>query len=899
MLTAKRINARELFLAALDIGDSHERRSWLEQACAGDASLLSRIDRLLAADRHGRLNTRRPTTALLEMLPALDPWQHLAGSQVGAYRIESELGRGGMGAVFRAIRIDGQLEQQVAIKFLRRDLVDANALRRFRLEREVISHLQHPGIVRILDAAQMPDGTPYYVMEYVDGAPVLSWCDDHALTLTARLRLFLEICDAINTAHRNLIVHRDLKSGNILVDASGHPRLLDFGIAKALGGHLASLAPEDTATAQRFFSPATAAPEQLRSGPVTVACDVYALGMLLYELLSGMRPFEFEGLSAGQIEERILRSAPPTPSAAMHAPTLVPGEVEALARRLAVRGLESASQLARQLRGDLDAIVMRCLRKTPMDRYASVEALASDVNRYLDGRAVQARDGARWYVFRKFVQRHRRAVAATLLAAFVVIAAAAGFARQAQLVARERDRAEQVTGLLVQAFRSADPGNSLGADITAREILDRSAQEVAGELDAAPELRAELMGTLAEVNVNLYRHAEARSLLDQAQHILDDSAVSNDALRGRIAAARGRSAVISGDAAAASRYLDEALALAATPELRDQIALDRIRIEQDAGRYEWALAQLDALLRGWMASAAAPRSRVVEARLLRADLLRVLGRPQDALIDLQQSLDWFATFRPPTHPDVIKGRMRLAELQRGTGNPQAALEILQASRESVTRLYGAQTPIVAALYNYEGNALDDLHRVDAAVAAYREAHRIWAATLGEAHPNVARVSFNLAQTLHEAAADAEADVWFRRTLEVAHRAWPGNHPSVVLFSRIYASFLVEKKREADALAVLVACLDVTIGGDRILNKGDLRGIALAVELAAKSRDAALVARYGKALLDELGSRNLLKESDFTAALAAYAASGDARESIDPSRRVAADPRRPSTGEPSR
>jgi serine/threonine-protein kinase len=900
MTNANARTPRELFLAALEITDAEAQRAWLQQACAGDEALHARLQRMLAADRHNNLHTLRPSVPLLQMMPALDPWQHLGGTQVGVYRIERELGRGGMGAVFGAVRTDGQVEQRVAIKFLRRDLVDASALRRFRLEREVMTHLQHPGIIRLLDAAQLPDGTPYYVMDHVDGAPLLSWCDTQRLHIAARLRLFLAICEAVSAAHRNLIVHRDLKSSNILVDTQGHPHLLDFGIAKALGGHLAALAHEDTATAQRFFSPATAAPEQLRSGPVTVACDVYALGLLLYELLSGLRPFDFVGLSAGQIEERILRSAAPAPSAMVHAPTLVSAEVEALAQRLHARQLESPGQLARLLRGDLDAIVLRCLRKAPGDRYASVEALALDITHYLEGRAVSARNGARLYVLRKNLQRHKWSVTAASVAAAAVLATAAGFAYQAQRIALERDRAEEVTGLLVKAFRSADPGNSLGAEITAREILDRGAREISSDTTATPALRARLMETLAEVNSNLDRHGEARDLLAKAQVILADANVDDDGLHARLAVAQGHNAVTADNAAAAAGFFDEALRHAPSADLRTSIALDRVRLEQNAGRYERGLEQLDAILQGLSPTSPAQRDVLTQARLLRSDLLRLLGRGSDARTDLSATLDWLVTFRPGTHPDVLKARLRLAELERANGQPQKTLEILQRLRDEVTRMYGSATPLLAALHNYEGNALGDLQRYEDAAAAYRQAHDIWSKALGAEHPNIARAAFNLAQALALAGHVDEADTWYRRCLAIAEKAWAGNHPTRVLFARIYADFLVQQKRPAAARAVLDPCLDATLGGDRSLNRGDLLGVSMALSLASDAGDRARAQRYGERLLRELRERNWLDKPEFTAALAAITANGQQLGATQSSQAARTEPlRRPTPGDTAR
>src|SRR5581483_3513808 len=263
----------------------------LARECAGDAHLLAEIEALLEADSRYHGTTAQPVaTALEELLPALASQPSLSGRRIGAYRLHEEIGRGGMGAVYRAERVDGSVVQRAAIKFVRRELLDANTLKRFQLERQVMAALNHPFIARLFDAAQLDDGTPYYVMEFVEGVPVTEYCEREGLDARERVRLMRNVCGAVAEAHRELIVHRDLKPSNILVDAAGNPKLLDFGIAKPLSAALDG--NEQTGTAYRYFSPHYAAPEQLGGAPVGVASDVYGLGLLLYEVLAGCRPFE-------------------------------------------------------------------------------------------------------------------------------------------------------------------------------------------------------------------------------------------------------------------------------------------------------------------------------------------------------------------------------------------------------------------------------------------------------------------------------------------------------------------------------------------------------------------------------------------------------------------------------
>jgi eukaryotic-like serine/threonine-protein kinase len=382
---------QSLFSAALDLPE-YQRDAYLENECAGDVSLLLELRALLEMDKKLALKPIRPIApGLSQLLSTTVPAESMTGLRVGAFELREELGRGGMGSVYRAERVDGSVIKQAAIKFVRRELLDTNTLRRFQIERQTLASLDHPNIAHLLDAGELADGTPCFVMEYVAGVPITDYSAQAKLGVRERVELFRLVCAAVMQAHRSLVVHRDLKPGNILVNADGVPKLLDFGIAKPLNEDFNIAVDEQTGTAHRYFSPSYSAPEQLLGGPIGVGCDVYALGLLLYELLAETRPFDFAGLSSGQIE-RLVTTVPPT------APSAAAAEIK------------TASLLQRQLRGDLDGIVLRCLRKAPNERYASVEQLDADLDNYLEGRPVLARGGHRWYRVQKFVVRNRFAV---------------------------------------------------------------------------------------------------------------------------------------------------------------------------------------------------------------------------------------------------------------------------------------------------------------------------------------------------------------------------------------------------------------------------------------------------------------------------------------------------------
>lgn len=382
-----------------------QRSAYLDQVCNGDAELRAEVESLLAADQEagGFLSQ-----------PALE--QDLApGARLGAWRIAEAIGRGGMGAVYRAVRDDDQFQQEVAIKVVKRGMDTAAVLARFRYERQILAFLNHPNIARLIDGGAAPDGRPYLVMELVQGVPITTYCDENKLDLTARIALFRRACDAVGYAHRNLIVHRDLKPGNILITSGGEPKLLDFGIGKILLPTLPQLATTQT-LAERLLTPDYASPEQVRGDPVTTATDVYSLGAVLYELLTGQRPHQFNRLTHSEIERIICE-----------------GEVR--------RPSELRTAHASALRGDLDTILLKALHKDVEQRYSSVEQLSEDLRRYQAGLPVLARSDTLTYRTRKFVRRHRAGVAFAAMLTLVLVGGAVTTAWQARVARFERDRA--------------------------------------------------------------------------------------------------------------------------------------------------------------------------------------------------------------------------------------------------------------------------------------------------------------------------------------------------------------------------------------------------------------------------------------------------------------------------
>lgn len=737
-----------LFERALDLAPE-ERDEFVESVAGGDEVLRRELVELLAADAQATEFLERPALAAAPV----DGPEHraaagLPGGRVGPYRLLEVLGHGGMGTVYLAERDEG-FQRRVAVKVLRRDLPLAELHERLEVERQVLARLEHPGIARLYDGGTTADGRPYLVMEHVEGEPIDVYCRRLELPVEARLRLFLEVCDAVEHAHRNLLVHRDLKPENILVTAEGSPKLLDFGIAKLLDFERFALPSRVTRTGFRPMTPAFASPEQVRGESVTTASDVYSLGVLLFHLLTGRGPYRPRTDLPHGVEAAVLEQEPPRPS-----------EV-------------AAGKLARRLSGDLDTIVHKALRKEPERRYGSVRELAEDLTRHLKHRPVLARPEGLLYRAGKLVRRHTLAVAAATLLAVVLVGFGVVTFVQSGRLARERDlaqlegqRAARTADLLFELLSGADPAQAQGSELTVREVLDRGAARLA-DLGDQPALQAATRATLGVV----YRRL---GLFDRAEPLLEETLAQRRRLH------RGDH-----------------------PEVAESLReLGLLKVEQ--GEYEAGerLLRQALVMRRELFGPAHPQQ--VQSLADLGGALYWLGRYGEAEEVLREAIDLARLQGVETqeHAGALNDLSLVMQFRRQLDEAERLGREALAMRR---RLFGEHHPDIGVSFNNLAVLMHMKGDLEAAEELHRRSVALHRRLFGGEHPAVALVTYNLARLVHYNGELDEAEALYREALAISRRAL-GPHLYTSRMLQHLARLRAERGDFAEAETLLRECV---------------------------------------------------------------------------------------------
>jgi eukaryotic-like serine/threonine-protein kinase len=815
---------RDIFSGAIEL-HIDEREGYVRQRCSGNKVWFREIISLLQAHEHpGPLD--RPLRHIGENLaghekllagPAIRK-DGLSGTMVGPYRIIRIIGTGGMGHVYLARRNDDQFTQEVAIKLLPRGVTSENQTLRFLAERQILAGLDHPHIARLLDGGITEYGQPWFAMEYVDGVPIERFSREHQLSVNDRLRLFLMVCDAVQHAHQKLVIHRDLKPSNILIKKDGSVRLLDFGIAKSLNDDdFIYSRPPDTKTGLLPLTPAYASPEQIRGDAITTASDIYQLGMVLYEVLTGCRPYEVSGCTPGEMEQIICvreprkpstavfvnaaeRTAGPSgasdsvyvsppaadaepdvagPADAVRADAAAPAEGEpaekvpaegepsvaapAYAVRTGPGRITSPEQLKKRLKGDLDTIILKALSKEPARRYESAEKLASDISAYLRGKPVSAHPDSMMYRTRKFVSRHKIGVASTtaiilLLAGYALtLTWQVGQTRQALDQAREEAlKAGQVTALLMEMFEANNPDSYPGSTITADNLLEAGVRQ-AEALQGQPGVQAQMLDLAGRIYMNLGLYDKARSLMEQSLELREQIHPPRHAEIGESLHNLGVLHWRQGRYGRAEEQLREALA---------------ILQENYSGNHESLAATMGAL----------------------AVVLKEMRNFDEAEQLYRSTLAMGMALFGENHEAVAHSLNNLGKYFETTGNYREAEHLYHRSLAIYRDLYGERHSAVAGRLNnlgvlrlLAGSPHDALPWLEEAVEIRRQ-------VFGERHPDVAESLYNLGDAYMELEWYNRADSSLKQALAIQQEALQPSHPKVAQTLNLLG---IQKQRTGD------------------------------------------------------------------------------------------------------
>jgi len=802
------VKVQELFAGALDVPEA-DRRSFVATRCGGDAELALEVLSLLAADADDPAYLDGMAAGLGGMVrdSTADRDDDLIGRCLDdRYTIEEEIARGGMGTVYRARRSDGVYDETVAVKVIHRGMDSDQIVARFKVERQILARLRHPNIANLLDGGITPDGRPYLVMEHVEGRPLDEYCAQEEVGLKGRLELLRTICGAVQHAHNNLVVHRDLKPGNILVTAAGTVKLMDFGIAKLIEGEgpdgAVGEAPA-TLPGLRVLTPGFASPEQIRGEPITTAADVFGLGLVMYIVLTGRRPFGGPAASAQEIARETCEADPARPSATVRPDT----------------GIRP-----RRLAGDLDNICLKALRREPERRYASPGQMAEDIGHHLAGEPVHARPATLGYRTSTLLRRYR--LQFTALATVLIVAVGlvsfytVRLAAQRDRALRNEAKARQVAQFMTDMFSSADPAQSRGADITAREILTVGAEKVGTGLAGQPDVQAEMLDVLGEVHMRLGMYDEGRDLFHRSIEVKEREYGDHDPELAATLSGAGRLEAEVGRYAAAESLLNRALEIhragirpAGREEAADLQGLGLVaaytgRIPESEAHYRRAMAiyEGDPALQGEEYASCLNDYALV---LLEA------GRRDEAEPMFKQALDIQRRVLGEGHPEISNTLFNLALLYRERGDFKAAEPIQRQVLALDRQHYDPGHPTLAYSLMSLGNTLVENGQFAEAERNFREALEIRRATLEPGHPDIVKTLGTVGLTMCRGGDYEGAEPVLREAVDMG-RKHLGRHPITAGRLDDLGWLLHDLGRDREALACHEEALSIkleTIGPD--------------------------------------------------------------------------------------
>lgn len=775
---------QSLFHDAADLPPS-KQRTFLEAACGDDQELVVEVLGMLDQDASGHSLLDRNLADIAQETLAKSVPASLILKEFGPYRILKLLGEGGMGVAYLAERTD--LGTHVAIKILRDAWLSPARRERFGSEQRTLAQLNHPSIVRLYDADTLDDGTPWFVMEYVDGVPLTHYCLEHACSVKQRLQLFRSVCEAVQHAHGHAVIHRDLKPSNILVKSDGSVRLLDFGIAKQLES--LDLPVDQTMTGLRLMTPAYASPEQIRGDRVGIGTDVYSLGVVLYELLTGQLPFDLSGLTPAEAATIITEHEPEKPSAAVRLTTGSKANSCAL-----------SLSLSKTAWADLDVLCQSAMHKDPLRRYRSVEALIRDVDHYLNGEPLEARPDAWRYRIGKFVRRNRRVVAATAMI-FAVIVGLVGFftvrlAQARDTALAEAARTERIQQFMSNLFQGGDEAAGPSDSLRVITIVDRGVQE-AKTLNNDPKVQAELYQNLGSIYQKLGKFEPADSLLRSALNQRKSLFGSDSPEVAESLTALGLLRSDQAHLEEAEQLVRQGLAMTKRhlPPNHPAVAKATLafgRVLAERGSYDQAIQTLDEAVRLQSAPGAAPADLATSLSML-ADAHYSAGHYDVCKPMYARVLGMHRQIYGARHPLVADDLGSLAAVQRDLGYYSEAEGLDRQALDIVQSYYGNNHLRTAARLTALAECFTYQNKFDEAVSALEQALAIQERVYGPVHPSVAETLNELGNVASMREHLDEAEARFRRVVDIYRAVYGDHHYLVAIALSNVASITFDKK----------------------------------------------------------------------------------------------------------
>lgn len=762
------------------------------------------------------------------------------GDLVGPWRIIREIGRGGMSTVFLASRADGQFDRKVAIKFLHGLIPGQSMHKRLQQEQKILARLQHKNIAQLFDAGVTDEGRPYFILEYIQGKPITDWCNENELSFEERLDIFEQVCEAVQYAHQHLIVHRDLKPTNILVAENGTVKLLDFGIAKILKEE-----PQDgtplTKTGLYLMTPEYASPEQVQGDTITTTTDVFALGLILCELLTGKLPYNITGKNPMEIGSTISDTVPSKPSSIVSEVTDFDS--------IQLGGINK-NQHKKRLKGDLDTIILKALRKEPERRYGSANQLLQDIRRYQKNEPISARPESTGYLVRKFIQRNQTVVSAIAAIMIVLIATAIFSLYQARITDIERQKTEQVNAFLQEMLASPNPYED-GLDVKVIDILDRTAERIDEELNNQPGVQASVRRTLGITYRELGDVEKAHSQLSQALDIQNQLLDPPNAELSETQAEFAKTVQLQGNYETADSLLN--LAYISDLELfgRESMTIaarlgDLGSVQWDMGNFEEAESllreslQLEQQLRppnhekvaasmGNLATLLSSQGKSEEAlELYRRELdiyrtnypndqhpsipqalshigviLDDLEQYEEALPNHERALELFRELKGEDHPDVVYAMNNLASVMTKMGDMEEALIMQEDAAVLYRDIFGPDHPNLGIQYNNIAFTKRNMGDLEGAKESYRQAIKTWQAGLPPGHPFLAYGYHNLASVLLTQNRPGDALPYFENAYEIRTEHLAPDNPERAMTTSMLGDCLVSLGRENEAESLLI------------------------------------------------------------------------------------------------